>query len=235
MQPFAQRSRAGWIGVSKWVVIVERALSIVQALSINQRPPVTDHPDSPDPAQGSADEQQLLSDSIQKFRHAMQLRSAMSIRLGKRITSIIRVGMISVSVMALAMLMLMVTLAFQMVHVVDAMENMNKHFSTMADDMKQMQLVIVKMDANMGAMPQIVDNVQEMEQSVTSMGRNMHTISDRLGVMNRNVQQLSISVASMDSTFVMMDQSVFDIGRQVNTMSSPMKTFNSMRSFTPFR
>jgi uncharacterized protein YoxC len=143
--------------------------------------------------------------------------------------------MISVSVMALAMLMLMVTLAFQMVHVVDAMENMNKHFSTMADDMKQMQLVIVKMDANMGAMPQIVDNVQEMEQSVTSMGRNMHTISDRLGVMNRNVQQLSISVASMDSTFVMMDQSVFDIGRQVNTMSSPMKTFNSMRSFTPFR
>jgi hypothetical protein len=26
MQPFAQRSRAGWIGVPKWVVIVERAL-----------------------------------------------------------------------------------------------------------------------------------------------------------------------------------------------------------------
>ncbi len=27
MQPFAQRSRAGWIGVPKWVVIVERALT----------------------------------------------------------------------------------------------------------------------------------------------------------------------------------------------------------------
>ena len=27
MQPFSQRSRAGWIGVPKWVVIVERALT----------------------------------------------------------------------------------------------------------------------------------------------------------------------------------------------------------------
>jgi hypothetical protein len=27
MQPFPQRSQAGWIGVPKWVVIVERALS----------------------------------------------------------------------------------------------------------------------------------------------------------------------------------------------------------------
>jgi hypothetical protein len=27
MQPFPQRSQAGWIGVQKWVVIVERALS----------------------------------------------------------------------------------------------------------------------------------------------------------------------------------------------------------------
>jgi hypothetical protein len=31
MQPFAQRSRAGWIGVPKRVVIVQRALSIQQS------------------------------------------------------------------------------------------------------------------------------------------------------------------------------------------------------------
>jgi hypothetical protein len=28
MQPFAQRSRVGWIGVPEWVVIVERALTL---------------------------------------------------------------------------------------------------------------------------------------------------------------------------------------------------------------
>jgi len=196
---------------------------------------MTDQADTPATGTPADNEQELLMESIQKFRHAMKLRSGMNMRLGRRITSIIRVGMVGISVMALAMLMLMVTLAFQMVNVVDAMENMNKHFSTMADDMKQMQLVIVRMDQHMQAMPRIVGNVQDMEKSVTSMGTNMHTISEHMGVMKQNIQQLSVSVASMDSTFVTMDDAVLGIGQQVNTMSAPMKVFNSMRSITPFR
>ena len=41
MQPFAQRRRAGWIGVPKWVVIVERALSLLLALNIAHTPTAT--------------------------------------------------------------------------------------------------------------------------------------------------------------------------------------------------
>ena len=113
----------------------------------------------------------------------MQLRSSMSMRLGRRITSIIRIDMVGISVMALAMLMLM---------------------------------VIVRMDEHMQAMPRIVSNVQDMEKSVTSMAGNMHTISEHLGVMKQNIQQLSVSVASMDSTFVTMDDAVIGIGQQVS-------------------
>jgi hypothetical protein len=40
MQPFAQRSRAGWIGIPKWVVIVERALSTaLSTWTLRNRPP----------------------------------------------------------------------------------------------------------------------------------------------------------------------------------------------------
>ncbi|CAK0754446.1 conserved hypothetical protein [Gammaproteobacteria bacterium] len=175
----------------------------------------------------------LLCESIAKFNHAVLLRNEMHMRIGKRITFIIRIGMFSMAVVAVAFLLLMVVLSSRMHVMVDTMDIMNHHFSSMSDNMAAMNTVIQKMDRNVGAMSAIVSEVQRMDVAVQTLHQSVAVISGNLSNMTDNVGRMGNNVARMTGNFQQMDSSVYGIGYDVNTMSQPMKVFDSFRSMMP--
>jgi methyl-accepting chemotaxis protein len=171
--------------------------------------------------------QTLLRDSILRFNHAMSLRGEMNLRLAKRITAIIRIGMISLAVIVLAIGLLVAILAWQMQYIVTAMSTMNTHFSAMAKNMVTMRDTITLMEAKVQSMPTIVREIEAMDASMAVMNTDIERISQRMDRMNTSVAQVTHNVLRMSQTFAHMDNAVSGIGTDVNTMSSPMRMFNN--------
>ncbi|CAK0748855.1 conserved hypothetical protein [Gammaproteobacteria bacterium] len=179
------------------------------------------------------DQATMLCESITRFNHAVQLRNEMHMRIGKRITFIIRVGMFSMAVVAVAFLLLVLVLSSKIHIMVNAMDIMNGHFTSMADNMNKMNTVIQDMDGNVGTMPTIVSEIQRMNVAMQTLHQSVATISGNLAAMTGNVGRMGGNVARMTSDFQRMDSSVSGIGYDVNTMSQPMKVFDSFRSMMP--
>lgn len=185
-----------------------------------------------DPTSTWSDDQ-LATAALQKFRRALDLRTHMHIRVASRVTSIIRIGMLSIGGLVVAMFLLVLLLLWRFQHMVDAMTTMNQHFSLMSEDMAQMREVILKMNVSMQPMPLITERVQTLDQSVIRMNQNMDVISDKIVSMDQTMQQLRSNVARMANTFGGLDQTVYGIGRDVKVMSEPMQDFNNIRSIIP--
>jgi hypothetical protein len=179
-------------------------------------------------------EDQLAQAILQKANHTLELRNQMHIRVAQRVTSIIRVGMISIGGLIVAMFLLVAVLLWKFKDMVNAMTTMNQHFSMMSDDMGKMREMILKMDQSMRPMPTITQHVQTMDQSVMAMNKNMDMITTKMLNMDYTMQQMQANVTRMTHTFRGMDQAVYGIGYDVNTMSKPMKDFNDIRSIMPF-
>jgi len=178
--------------------------------------------------------EEISHHAILKFKDAMDTRDQLNLRLAQRITSIIRVGMFSIAIVASAMFFLMVILAVKIDPIIDAMGKMNVSFTIMANDMNKMRKIIASMDDNMNNMPTISQNVQQMGGAVQQMRDDMGSMSQRMGSMNSHIQQVEQQVGRMSHTFSSMDGAVTGISHNVHTLSKPMQPFNTMRSMMPF-
>ncbi len=176
---------------------------------------------------------QLAQSAIQKFNHTLELRNQMHFHIAMRVTSIIRVGMISIGGLVVVMFLLVSLLLWKFQAMVEAMTTMNQHFNLMSEDMGKMREMVLKMDQSMQPMPTITERVQTMDQSVFAMNQNMDLIATKMVNMDFTMQQMRTNVMRMTQTFVGMDQAVYGIGRDVNVMSKPMKDFNDIRSIIP--
>lgn len=178
-------------------------------------------------------DQELIRESAEKAFYSIELRNHMQLRLATRITSIIRIGMIGTGAMSVAVLLLILVLSYYLKDMIVAMDVMNKHFTSMAEDMAEMEQRIAQMDLAVAAMPAIVEDVGAMNQSIVHMSDDIHTISASMTNMQTRMHSVSKNMVTMSQTFQAMDGAVYGIGRDVNTMSEPMKGFNAFRSFMP--
>jgi uncharacterized protein YoxC len=189
--------------------------------------------ETPDQAQ-ELDPNAMLQEAVRRISHAVELRNEMHIRIAKRVTAIIRIGMISLGIVGIAMVLLVFMLSYKMNFMIQAMQTMNSHFRSMSDNMSQMRILIVDMEKHVRSMPTIVTEVEKMDSTVRMMRADIDTISTRMDTMNSKITQVGGNVARMTHTFNSMDKAVYGMGRDVNTMSAPMKNFNWMRSVVPF-
>lgn len=190
-------------------------------------------PESPPPNSPPEDINELLRQSVDQMRHAVGVRDQLHVRVGSRVTSIIRVQMVTLAIASIGMTLLVGVLAWHFRYMVEAMETMNTHFRQMSEDMTTMQQVIVRMDSHMKGMPSISGDVVTMDRIIGNMRSDMNIIATSMNAMNQDILQVQGSVVRMTNTFDAMDTAVLGIGRDVNTMSAPMKDFNSIRSMMP--
>ncbi len=172
-------------------------------------------------------DQQKLEEMAAKFKDIFEQRFSMHLRVARRTTALIRIGMFSLGVIAVSMLLLVLTLTYQIKPMIDAVITMNQHFTSIADNMMVMRDAIREMEANVANMPVMATEMNNMQASVGEMTESMNNLARRMNTLDTNMAGITQSVARMTGTFAVMNQTVGAMEYDVNRMSGPMRAFNS--------
>ncbi|MEO5339138.1 MAG: hypothetical protein H7837_01275 [Magnetococcus sp. MYC-9] len=179
----------------------------------------------------SPEQHTALRQAAAEFKQAMGVRSSLNLRVAMRVTAILRVGMISLGMVAIIFLFLLSVLTSKITFMIDVIDTMNKQFTSMSKDMDEMRKVIVRMDQYMATMPAIVQEVDTMKGSVATLNGHVDDIATRMQAIDKGLTNITQHVGNMTATFRVMDGSVHGIGQDVHRMSRPMKLFNSLSPF----
>jgi len=142
------------------------------------------------------EQEQRLLEATEDFSRAMEIRNAMSLRVAMRVTSILRIGMVSLGLVTLILLLMLYAFTSKMDAMIDALETMNMEFSSMSEDMGLMRTTISGMERNISHVPAIT----------------LHGITGHVGNLTWQMRGI--------------DPAVQHMGRDVNRMSGPMRMFN---------
>lgn len=122
-----------------------------------------------------------LAASVEKtmadFLESMQLRDALTVRIGRRTSQIIRVGAITVSLLSFAIMYLTASLSKDMVRMVDRMD--------------EISTTMQSMNTSMTSVPAMAKSVGTMSRDVNVMTQQMHYLNSNVGSMGHDVNRMS--------------------------------------------
>jgi hypothetical protein len=169
--------------------------------------------------------------ATEDFRKAMVIRNAMSVRVAKRVTAILRIGMVSLGVVTIILMMMLYAFTSKMDEMIVALNTMNVKFSSMAEDMTAMKTTLYDMENNVAYVPAITRATTDMTGNVGNMRSSVKTMQQTIGQLNNEVYATTGQVTNMTQHIRTLDPAVQHMGRDVNRMSGPMRMFNI---FNPF-
>ena len=80
--------------------------------------------------------------AITDFRRGMEIRSSLNLRVAKRVTLMLRTGIVSMGLITIILLVMLIAFNNKLVEMSNVLDTMNQKFSSMSKDMGQMQTVI---------------------------------------------------------------------------------------------
>ena len=173
----------------------------------------------------AAQEQKLLQ-ATEAFRAAMHVRNSMSVRVAKRVTAILRIGMVSLGLVTIILLMMLYAFTSKMDEMIIALATMNEKFSSIAQDMTTMRTTLTGMEHNISSVPAIVQATTDMTGTVGEMRTGVGNMNETIGNLNSGVHAITNQVGNMAWQLRSLDPAVQNMGHDVNRMSGPMRMFN---------
>lgn len=169
-----------------------------------------------------------LSQALQKFENIMQYRSDMYHRLAQRVRTVVRGGMIIMSMVALALFFLLYTLATQMQHAATTTRDIQANVARVAENMNKMNALVAHLEQRMILMENIqqnmagiTDSTGNMTGNISELNREMQSIQQRMTNINGSLQRMSHNVNNIG-------YSVGRVGRDMGKSSKAMSPFNMM-------
>ncbi len=172
-----------------------------------------------------AQEQQLLR-ATQDFSRAMEIRNSMSVRVARRVTAILRIGMVSLGAVTLILLMMLYAFTSKMDEMIIALNTMNEEFSSMSQDMTLMKTTLYGMERNISHVPAITQATSDITGTVGEMRAEVDNMTQAIGSLNNQTHGITSQVSNMTWQMRGLDPAVQHMGRDVNRMSGPMRMFN---------
>lgn len=174
---------------------------------------------------------ETLARAMDDFFQAMALRTDRNVRVGKRVTAMLRIGMVSFALFAALMTAMIWAFTDRVRVMTDVLGTMQTQFTEMADNMTTMRSTIDGLERDMRSFSVITAEMQTMRSTVSGMKSDMNIMSDRVSVMNSEVALITGNTAQMNQSFRVLSPSVARIGAAVAHGSGPMKTFNNLFPF----
>jgi methyl-accepting chemotaxis protein len=169
---------------------------------------------------------EIVSTAMRDFRESMEMTREMSIRIGKRTTQIIRMGMLSVFILGAVMTYLITTLAGDfgrmtenMVAMTGYMESMNGSFTDVSGRLAHMDLTLTGMNQSVYVLP-------EINETMSLLGRNTYQMSSDMHIMAGDVSEMQTDVSSMSGNLDTMDKKVGGMNAAVHDMTGSMRYMN---------
>lgn len=179
----------------------------------------------------TTEQEARVRQATEDFRKAMEIRNAMSVRVAKRVTAILRIGMVSLGMVTIILMIMLYAFTSKMGEMIVALNTMNTQFSSMAQDMTAMKATLYDMEHNVAHVPAITTATADMTGTVGVMHRSVETMQHTIGRLNNEVHTTTGQVGNMAWQLRTLDPAVQHMGRDVNRMSGPMRMFNIINPF----
>ncbi len=170
--------------------------------------------------------------ALDDFFRAMDLRTARNVRVGKRVTAMLRVGVVSLVFLGLLMAGMIWAFTDRVAVMIEVLGTMRTEFSGMADNMTKMHRILGALEQDMASFSAVTDEVDVMRSTVSEMRGEVQEIAGRMAMMKGDVNLVSVHVADMNQSFRLLGPSVSGIGAKVDRGAGPMKTFYDMFPFS---
>ena len=174
----------------------------------------------------SKDQQEQLHQALEDFRVAMKLRNAMNVRVAKRVTAVLRIGMVSFGVVAVILLLMLYAFTSKMGEMIVALDTMNREFTSMSQDMTTMRTTLSSMERNISHVPEITQATSDIAETVGEMRSEVTSMQGTIGNLDYEVGGITNKVSNMNWQLRTLDPAVQHMGHDVNRMSGPMRLFN---------
>lgn len=161
------------------------------------------------------------------FKVAMQIRNSMSARVAKRVTAILRIGVVSLGTTTVILMLMMYAFTSKMSGMIDALQTMTVQFSSMTQDMRTMRGSLTGMEQNISHVPAITQATVDISGTVGDMRTEVDSMRKSITDMNSEIHGITGHVNMMTWQIQSLDPAVQHMGRDVNRMSGPMRMFNT--------
>lgn len=179
----------------------------------------------------TTDQEKMIRQATEDFKKAMEIRSSMNVRVAKRVTAILRVGMVSFGAVSLILLLMLYAFTSKMDEMIVVLDTMNVQFTSMSEDMTKMRATLNNMEHNISYVPAITKATIGISNTVGDMRTEVDGMKGTVASLNNEVYGITSNVSNMNLQIRSLDPAVQHIGRDVNRMSGPMRLFND---FNPF-
>lgn len=171
-------------------------------------------------------ENEKLELALQKFEDIMQYRGDMYSRLAKRVRTVIRGGMIVLSLVSLALSFLLYTLATQMQHATHITQSLQGNITTVSTDMSSIRRVMKSLEERMTVMESIQKNMDGITHSTADMVNDIHQMKNKMLFMQKHMHTIDTSLQSLTQSVSGIGSTMKQVGHDVDNLSQPARPFN---------
>ena len=176
-------------------------------------------------------QEEKFRQAAEDFSKAMEIRTSMNFRVARRVTAILRIGMVSFGVVAVILLSMLYAFTSKMDEMIVALNTMNHQFSSMSEDMSKMKVTMHAMARDISHMPAVTLATRDIRNTIGGMRIEIDGMNKTVANLNYEVYGITNQVGNMTWQMSMLDPAVRNMGRDVNRMSGPMRMFNQINPF----
>lgn len=167
---------------------------------------------------------------LDEFERSMDARTQLTVRIGKRVTQLVRIAIFGILIVTLAMFYLVHILSRDVTTMTEHMEVMDGHMRSMESDFEAVATYMGSMRASIDGMQQAMTSMSPMTESVVAMDRHMTTMQTNMETIEGDIRRIEIRMGWMDRDVTGMERrlrelntTVYGIGGNVNDMSDPFR------------
>ena len=170
--------------------------------------------------------------ALDDFFKAMDLRTERNVRVAKRVTVMLRVGVLSLALLGLLMAGMIWAFTDRVRVMIDVLSTMRTEFSEMAGNMSKMRQILGGLEQDMVSFSVVTKEMHVMRSTVSAMRVEVQEIAGRMATMSGDVTLVAGNVANMNQSFRLLSPSVSGIGVKVDRGAGPMKSFYNLFPFS---
>jgi len=152
-------------------------------------------------------------------------------KLGDRLNHSTQAGVIILGVIATSILVLLLTLSAQINRISAVVDNMNAHFTSVAEQMHQVR-------GHMNHMQQQIALLENIQGMTGTMSETMEIIDSDMGSMRETVRGIDLHLATVRNNvgnisvnMDLMNHEVQNISQEMHHVAKPVRTMNKMFPF----
>lgn len=185
------------------------------------------------PAGGADDailQQQYLR-ALSSFEGIVLSQIDVKNKLGDRLNYSIRAGLIILSVIAFSILVLLLTLTSQINRISGVVGAMNTHFSSVSLRMNEITGHLAAMEGQVAHLQEMRSHTGTMREEFAAIGEVTAGIEGSMGSIAQQMQGTRVNVEQIAGTMGVMNAEVQGMSIEMHRMAKPARALNNMFPF----